>query len=90
MDEVEFAEKTRVEAERRGIRKNLPMLITEWEDIKPSLGMDWLREFMRAIPNIQATTTITDQSEEGEINTSFEKPLKTNGTNQDAEVKIQL
>ena len=29
------------EAENRGIRKNLNILITEQEHMKPLLGMDW-------------------------------------------------
>ena len=38
-------------------------LISEREDIKSKLGMDWLQEFNSTIINIEKTTTISDQSE---------------------------
>ena len=40
-NEVKLAGKASVEAESRGIRKNLTMLIAEREDIKPLHGIDW-------------------------------------------------
>ena len=41
----EFIGKRTVDAKKRRIRKIYIMLSTEQEDIKPLLGMDWLREF---------------------------------------------
>ena len=38
--EVKITGKITVEAESKAVRKNLSILITEWEDIKPLLGMD--------------------------------------------------
>ena len=44
-NEVKFTAKITLESESRGIRKSLSMHITEREDIKPLLGMDWRRKF---------------------------------------------
>ena len=63
--------KITVEAESKGIRKNLSMLITEREDIKLLLGMDWLRECNWMI-QIEKTITLTDQSETNEKKTQFQ------------------
>ena len=63
------------------------MLITERQDIKPLLGMDWMREFNWTIRNIQ-NTTLTDQSEKEK--THFEKPFETNRTCKDTKIKIEL
>ena len=41
--EVKLAAKITVEAEKEEITKKLTMFITERGDIKPLLGMDWLR-----------------------------------------------
>ena len=87
-NEVKFTGQITVEAEGRGIRKNLPMLITEGEDIKPLIGMDWLREFNWTTGNIESTRTLNNQSEKDKIITKFEKRLKTNPTIKDAEIKI--
>ena len=89
-NEVNFVGKITVQAESRGNRKNLSMLITEREDIKTLLGMDWLRQFNSMMRNIQSTTTITDQSEKDKEGTNFEKLFKTNRTTKDTEIKIQL
>ena len=43
---VKLAVKITVEAESRGLGKNLSMLPTKQEDKMPLLGMDWLREFI--------------------------------------------
>ena len=66
------------------------MFITEREDIKPLLGMDWLREFNWTIRHIEKTTRITDQSEKDKIITHFEMLFKTNRTIKDTDFKIQL
>ena len=63
-NEVTFAETITVESESRGIRENLPMLITKRKDIKSLNGMNWARKFNWMIRNIESTTTITDQSEQ--------------------------
>ena len=66
------------------------MLITEREDFKPLLGMDWIREINWIIRYFDQKTTLTDQSEtEGKI-TQFEKLFKTNPTIKDIENKLQL
>ena len=71
--EVKLAGKVTVEAESEKVRKNLTMLITEREDIKPLLGMDWLGELNGTTRNIERSTTITDQSEIEKLFTNFEK-----------------
>ena len=43
-NEVEFIRKIKVEAEKRRIWKKLTIFITEREDMKPLLGMDYVRE----------------------------------------------
>ena len=69
-----------VKTEKRGTRKDLPMLITEREDIKPLFGMDWRREF-----------TLPDQLEKDKLFANFlKKHFMTNLTVEDTEVKIQL
>ena len=88
-NEVKFAGKITVEAESRRNRKNLTILITEREDIKPLLGMDWLRQLNGWIRNIESTTTTIDQSEDKKI-ANFGKLFKTNRTIEDTEIKIQL
>ena len=60
------------------MRKNISMLVTEREDIKPLLGMDWLREFNWTIRHIKKTTTTSEQSEKYKIFTHIEKFFKTN------------
>ena len=66
------------------------MLITEQEDIKPLIGMDWLREFNWTTRSIEGTTTTSDQSEKEKINTNFEKFFKKNQTVNETEIKAQL
>ena len=88
-NEIEFTGKITVKAESRGIRKTLPMFNTEREEIKPLLGMDWLRELNWMIRHIEKTTTITDQSEKDKIFTNFEKVFKTSRTIKDTESEMQ-
>ena len=59
-NEVNFTGKITVEAQSQGIRVNLSMLNGEREDIKPLLGMDWLRQFNLTIRHIEMATTLTD------------------------------
>ena len=66
------------------------MLITERVDIKPLLGMDWLREYNWTIRHIEKWTTPTDHSEGDEKSAQFEKFFWTSRTINDTEVKIQL
>ena len=89
-NEVNFTGKIAVGAESRGIRKNVPILITEGEDIKSLLGMNWPLEFIWTIRHIEKTMTITYQSEMDNIFTDFEKLFKTNGKNQNIKIKIKL
>ena len=86
---VKFTGKTTVEAESEGIRKNFFML-TEREDIKPLLGMDWPGNFNCTMRHIGKTATLTNQSETDETFTKFQKLFKTNRTIKDTEIKIQL
>ena len=75
-NEVKFTAKITAKAESTEIRvqkKSLTKPITEREDLKPLLGMDWLRDFNWTIQNIDSTTTTTDQSEE---ETKFSQTLK--------------
>ena len=82
---MKLAGKITVEAESRGIRKNLTMLITKREDIKPLLDMDWLREINWTLRNIESTTTTTNQSEKDKLFKKREKFLKTKRTTKDTE-----
>ena len=70
--------------------KKLQFPITEAEDTKPLLGMDWLREVNWTMRHIEKTTTITNQSKKDKKNTNFEKLFKMNRTIEDTEIKIQL
>ena len=88
-NEIKFAKKTRVEVESKGFRQNSPMLITEREDIRPLLGMDWLQKFNWIIRNFQSTTTTTEQSEKLQKISNFEKLTKMNRTTEDIEMEIQ-
>ena len=65
------------------------MLTTEREDIKPVLGMDWLRDLNRTIRHIEKTTTTTDQTEKDKIIRNFEKLWETNQTIKDSDIKEQ-
>ena len=89
-NEVAFTRKITVEAESNRIKKNLSLLITERENIKPLLGMEWQREFNRTIRHIEKSTTPTDQSERDEKFTEFEKMFETNQTIKNAEIKKPL
>ena len=89
-NKVKFAAKFTVEAESRGIRKNLTMFFSKWEDLKPLLGMDWLRKCSWTIRNIGSTTMITDWSEKDELFLTFEKVIKTNWPNRFTQITIQL
>ena len=62
-NEVKFAGKLTVEAQSWGFRKNITKLITKRENIKLLLGMDWLRQVIWTIWNIESLTTFTDHSE---------------------------
>ena len=83
-NELKFAGKITVEAESKGIRKNLSMLITERED------MHWLREFNWTIGLIEKSTTPTDQAKSDEIITQFEKLFKRYQTIKDTANKTQI
>ena len=87
---VKFAGRIAIEAKSRGIKFNLPRLITEREDIKPLLDIDWLRDFNWTLRNSETTTTITNHSEKAEKNTGFEKIFKTNPMVKNNEIKKQL
>ena len=54
------------------------------------LGLDWLRDIFWTIRNIESTMMLTDQSEKYKLITNFEKQFKTNRTNKDSEIKLQL
>ena len=66
------------------------MLNTERENIKPLLGMDWLRKLNWTIRHIEKSTTQTDPSETDEIITKNEKLSKTKKTFKDTEIRRQL
>ena len=66
------------------------MLITEGEDIKLLLGVDWIWEVIGTMRLIQKSTTPTDQSERNEVFTQFEKLVKKSQTIKDTEIKIFL
>ena len=66
------------------------MLITERDDIKPLLGMHWLREFNWTIRHIEKTTTLADYPGRGETVRQFKKLFKTKRTIKDTEIQIQL
>ena len=87
---VKFVGKITVETENEGIRKNLTMFITNQEDIKLLIGMDWLPQFNWTIQNIENTTTTTNQSEKDKIVKNIETFFRTNGTIKDTEIKIQV
>ena len=87
-NEVIFAEKITVEAENGGIRKKLPILITEREDIKPLLGMDWLQKSNSTIRNIGSTTNLTDRSELNKKVRTFGKLFKTDRTIKHSKTEI--
>ena len=89
-NEVLITGKITVEAENKGTRKNLSILITEREEIQALLGLDWQRQFNLTIRHIEKSTTQTDQSEGDEIFTQFEKLFKSNQTIKETEIKIQL
>ena len=89
-NEVKFAGKITVEAESRGNRKNLIILITESEDIKPLLGIDCPQEINWTVRKIESTTMTTDQSKKDKIIAKFDKLFKTNRTSKDIKIKIQL
>ena len=48
---MKFAGKITIQDESRGITSSLTIFITEREDIKPLVGMDWLQDFNRTIRN---------------------------------------
>ena len=83
---MKFAGKFTVEAKSKGIKKNVTMLITKREDVKPLLGKDWLRRFTWAIRNIKTTTTTTEQSEKDKIVKNFQEFSKTNRTIKDTKI----
>ena len=87
---VKFVGRITIEAKSRGIKFNLPRLITEREDIKPLLDMDWLRDFNWTLRNSETTTTITNHSEKDKKITDFEKIFKTNPMVRDSQIKKQL
>ena len=89
-NEVKFAGNTTVEAESRRIRKDFTMFSTEQEDIKPLLGMAWLRDLKWTMRNIESTMTTTDHSEKNKLIANFEKIFKTSGTIKDTELETQL
>ena len=71
-NEVKIVGKITVAAANRGIRKYLTMFITEREDIKSIIGMNWLREFIWKIQGFETTTKKTNQSENDSRMTIFE------------------
>ena len=70
---VNFNGKITMHDKSEGNRKNLPMLITEWEDIKLVLGMHWLRKIKWTMRHIEKSLTPNDEPERDEIVTQFEK-----------------
>ena len=66
------------EAESKRIKMNLPMLITEQEDINPIIGMYWLRKIIWQIRHIEKMTTLTNISERDKIFTQIEKLSRGN------------
>ena len=66
-NEVKFTGKITVKAESKRNRKNLSMLITEREDIKSLLGMDWLREFNCSIGHIEKCGSYDGRTNEEEM-----------------------
>ena len=87
---VNFARKITVQAENRGIRKNLPILITKQEAKKPPFDVDLLREVNWMMQKFESTTETTDKSENMKILTIFDKLFKTNRTVNGTGVKIQF
>ena len=73
-NEVKFLGKITLKAEKKGFKMELSMINVNREDIKPLLGMDWLREFYWTIhSNNESRTNETDQSEKNKITTNFDK-----------------
>ena len=89
-NEVKFRERITVEAKSKEIIKNLSKLNTEREHIKPSLGMECLREFNSTKRHIEKTTKLTDQTERDKVIAKFETNFKTNRSIDDTQIKIQL
>ena len=78
--EVIFTGKITLEAKSRGKRENLPMLLTELEDMKPVMAMAWPRDFNWTRRHIKKRTKITNQPKEVKIITNLKKLFKTNRT----------
>ena len=89
-NKVKFAGKVTVEAESRGIGENFRMVYINRDDMKPLLGMDWLREFNSMIRNKESTTTTTDESEKIKLKANLENVFRRNLNFNDTEIKIQL
>ena len=70
---VKFAGKVAVKGDSGGIKQNLTIFITEQEDIKPLLGMDWVRDFIGTTRKIESTRKTTDHSENDKKIANFKK-----------------
>ena len=68
-------------------KSQLPILITQRDDIKPLLGVNWLKQLPITIKKI-----LLDEHncQSNEIHTKLHKLFETNNTIKNAEVKIQL
>ena len=75
-NEVKLLGQITVEVENEGIRKNLNILIPEWEDLKPLLDTDWVRDFIQKIQDVETTTNATDQSEIKRKNNKVQKVIQ--------------
>ena len=66
-DKVKLTGKITAEAENIGTRKALSLFITEEKDIRPLLGNNLLREFIRTILSFEQVTNKTNEAQKNNI-----------------------
>ena len=77
-----------VDIEYENNKQKTQLLITERNDIRPLLGMDWLKKFRLTIGIIRLDEN--SQSEKRQIVEKFSDLVRKNTTIKDAEMNIQL
>ena len=87
-NEVKFRGKIPVNIEYENNKQKMEILITVRTDIRPLLGMDWMRTFKLTIGKIQLTEN--NQSEKERMFGKFRDLFENNKTIKDTEIKIQL
>ena len=83
---IKFLGRVWAKIEYNGETKELPILITQRDDITPLLGVKWLKQLQITINKIQ----LDEHNQSNEIHTKFHKLFETNQTIKNAEVKIQI